>query len=276
MSFQKDQVVVITGAGSGIGRATALAFASKKARVYLVDVREDRVLAVKNEIEKDHGVAFAKVVDCTKPSELEQLAGEIFDKEGRIDVLHNNAGVGHMDDIQNTQVADWEWVMNLNFYGVVYGINAFLPFMLKQAGPAHIFNTASMAGLLGFPRMAPYCASKFAVVGLSESLNAELADKGISVTAICPGLIKTNISADGRMKYREGNGQLFERFGGSPDRVAKRIVALVGRSRSVETVASGTYLLWLLKRLSHRFFSMLLRLSEARENRLHPSPQDSP
>ncbi|MDF1665568.1 MAG: SDR family NAD(P)-dependent oxidoreductase [Planctomycetota bacterium] len=274
MRFPPGLVVVITGAGSGIGRATALAFASRKARVYLVDIREDRLTEVKKEIEKDHGLAFVKVVDCTSPETLKSLAAEIYEVEGRVDVLHNNAGVGHMNDIQKTSIADWEWVMNLNFYGVVYGVEAFLPFMLKQESRANIFNTASMAGLLGFPRMAPYCASKFAVVGLSESLNAELADQGVSVTAICPGLIKTNISADGRMNYREGNANIFDRFGGSPEKVAKKIVSLVGRSRSVQTVASGTYLLWLIKRLSHRMFSALLRRSEARENKKRRQTQD--
>lgn len=273
MSVPPGLVVVITGAGSGIGRATALAFASRKARVYLVDIREDRLNDVKKEIEKDHGVAFVKVVDCTDADALKSLAEEIHTQEGKVDVLHNNAGVGHMNDIQKTSLADWEWVMTLNFYGVVYGIDAFLPFMLKQKTPANIFNTASMAGLLGFPRMAPYCASKFAVVGLSESLNAELADQGVSVTAICPGLIKTNISADGRMNYRASNANMFDRFGGRPEKVAGRIVSLVGRSRSVQTVASGTYLLWLLKRLSHRLFSSLLRMSERSENR-RQRPQD--
>lgn len=274
MRFPPGLVVVITGAGSGIGRATALAFASRKARVYLVDIREDRLNEVKKEIEKDHGVAFVKEVDCTKPDALKSLASEVYEAEGRIDVLHNNAGVGHMNDIQKTSLADWEWVMNLNFYGVVYGIDAFLPYMLKQNSRANIFNTASMAGLLGFPRMAPYCASKFAVVGLSESLNAELADQGVSVTAICPGLIKTNISDDGRMNYREGNAHMFNRFGGKPENVAKRIVSLVGRSRSVQTVASGTYLLWLIKRFSHRLFSAMLRKSEAHENKKRRQVQD--
>src|SRR5439155_24363254 len=110
-----------------------------------------------------------------------------------VDVLQNNAGIGHAGDIEHTTVDDWRRVIEVSLLGVAYGVAAFVPRMLRQGRGAHIVNTASGLGLMPAARMAPYCASKFGVVGMSEALNAELAPRGIHVTALCPGVINTGI-----------------------------------------------------------------------------------
>ena len=121
----------------------------------------------------------------------------MFDTDRRVDILHNNAGIGHAGNIEATTMEDWQRVINVNLLGVAYGVQAFVPRMLAQGRPAVVVNTASEAGLVPTARMAPYTASKFGVVGMSESLNAELAPRGIHVIAVCPGIINTAIVRTG-------------------------------------------------------------------------------
>src|SRR4051812_39835681 len=171
----RGKVVVITGAGSGIGRATAQLFGRLGARVHLADLNAEAVEAVRGEIDG----AVAHTVDCSDPAAVEALAERVFAAEGRVDVLHNNAGVGHAGDLEATTVDDWQRVIGVNLLGVAYGVQAFAPRMLSQGGGGSIVNTASAAGLFGIPEMAPYCASKWGVVGMTEALDAELRPRGI-------------------------------------------------------------------------------------------------
>ncbi|MEA2423157.1 MAG: hypothetical protein QOF55_2256, partial [Thermoleophilaceae bacterium] len=196
MSEFTGKIVVITGAGSGIGRATALLFGRLGAKVHVTDIDGDAAAAVRDEI----GSAVAHTVDSSDPAALEALAVRVFEEDGGVDVLHNNAGIGHAADIEETTVEDWQRVIGVNLLGVAYGVQAFAPRMLKQGRPATIVNTASMAGLVAAPTMAPYSASKFGVVGMSEALDAEMRPRGINVSAICPGIIDTNITRTAIMR----------------------------------------------------------------------------
>ncbi|RPH52977.1 MAG: SDR family NAD(P)-dependent oxidoreductase [Desulfobacteraceae bacterium] len=168
----RGKVVVVTGAGSGIGRATAVAFASEGAKVILSDVSEERLTEVKKEIEHKGADALLYKADVSDRSQVKALADFVMEKYGRIDILHNNAGVAVGALVENTSIKDWEWIFGINFWGVVYGIDSFLPFMIAQKS-GHIVNTASLFGLIGVPAAGAYCATKFAVVGLSEALRAE-------------------------------------------------------------------------------------------------------
>lgn len=266
-TFQ-NAVVVITGAGSGIGRATALAFAKEGARVHAVDINKERLDELKTNIEKLGQVCHSYIVDCCQAEALEQLAAEVYEREARVDVLFNNAGVGHASPIEDTSLEDWRWVLDLNLYGVIYGIHAFLPRLIAQGGDACIVNTASMAGLLGAPRMAPYCASKFAVVGLSESLHIELQNHKISVTAVCPGLIRTNILDDGRlhenMPDRAEVQRRFMKYAGSAETVAAKVLKACRKKRPLQTVAKLFLMIWLLKRLSLWLYFALSKWGDRR------------
>src|SRR3954469_18429076 len=176
------KIVVVTGAGSGIGRATAHLFGRLGARVHVADIDGESASGVAAELAD--GVAHT--VDCSDPAAVEAFAERVFADGRGVDVLHNNAGIGHAGDIEQTTMEDWRRVIGVNLLGVAYGIQAFVPRLMAQERPATIVNTASAAGLIGVPQMAPYCASKHGVVGLTEALDTEMKVHGIRVWAVCP------------------------------------------------------------------------------------------
>lgn len=268
------KVVVVTGAGSGIGRSTALLFAREGARLHVADIDSESVEAVRAEIERGGGSATAHTVDCSDPDAVEAFAERVFAADGRVDVLHNNAGIGHAGDLEATTTDDWRRVIDVNLLGVAYGMQAFVPRILERGARAAIVNTASGAGLFGLPRMAPYCASKFGVVGLSEALDAELAPRGIRVSAVCPGIVdtaivQTSVLRGGMGEERDEIVALYRRRGASPEDVARTVLAAVERPRPVHVVPRvqvGS--LWLLKRLSPRLAGYLVRtLTRLRDRR---------
>ena len=249
---------MVTGAASGIGRSTALLLARLGATVHAADTDEAGAASVVREIETRGGKATAHPVDVSEASAVEALAERVYAAESGVDILHNNAGVGHAGRIEDTTLAEWRRVLGVNLMGVVHGVHAFVPPMLEQGRPAHIVNTASMAGLVPMPEMAPYTTSKHAVVGLSESLNSELSPRGIRVSAVCPGVINTNIIARAHLEGEVSQQQdrlirLYGRHGSSPDVVAKAVVDAVHRGKLIRAVPRHhVALLWTLRRISPR------------------------
>jgi NAD(P)-dependent dehydrogenase (short-subunit alcohol dehydrogenase family) len=261
------RAAVVTGAGSGIGRSTALLLARLGAAVHVADLNGDAAEAVTAEIAARGGRATAHLVDVTDPASVEALAERVFSAEGAVDLLHNNAGVGHAGPVDQTSLQEWQRILAVNLMGVVHGIHAFVPRMLTQGRPAHVVNTASMAGLVAVAEMAPYCTSKHAVVGLSESLNSELSPRGIHVTALCPGIIDTPLipaaHLGGELADRRGRIERFyTRFGSSPDVVAEAVVDAVRRKQLIRTVPRHHVVPgWVLRRLSPRLAQPLARLN---------------
>ena len=261
-----DRVAVITGAGSGIGAATARLLARHGATVHAADIDAEAARGVADEIGALGGRAVAHAVDVTRFEVVDRLAEEVFARDGRVDVLHNNAGVGHGGPIEHTTLEDWQRLIAVNLMGVVHGIHAFVPRLLAQGRPAHIVNTASMAGLLPNAELAPYSATKHAVVGLSQSLNAELEPRGIRVIALCPGIINTPITARAPMRgeleaKRERVVRFYERFGVGPEVVAEAVVDVLGGRKVIRTVPrSHVALGWALWRISPRLAQPLGRL----------------
>lgn len=263
------RVVVITGAGSGIGRATAHAFAHEGAKLHLVDMARGRVEEVAGELRLMGAEAHAHCVDIRDAEAMEALADAVYSRHDHTDVLVNNAGVGHSAMLHETPLDDWKWVLDTNLWGVIHGLHAFVPRMIDQGGDAHIVNTASLAGLLGLPSMAPYCASKFAVVGISESLGVELAPYGIGVTAICPGIIDTDIIRAGKMEgttavNKQKIAAYYRRRGIAPERVARDILRAIRSGRPVQVTAGSAHPALWLKRLSPRLFQGAARLLHTR------------
>lgn len=265
MSGLAGKVVVVTGGGSGIGRATALLFARHGAKLHVADIDERWSEGVRGEIEAAGGRATAHRVDCSDPAQVEALAERVFAEDACVDVLHLNAGIGHAGNVEETTLEDWQRVIGVNLLGVAYGVHFFVPRLLRQGRPAHIVNTASSLGLVASAQLAPYCASKFGVVGMSEALNAELAPRGIRVSAVCPGVIDTPITQSatyrGELAERaEAARDFYRRRGASPEAVAEAVLAAVRKKRLVQTVPVWqVHPAWLLKRLSPRAAQLLSR-----------------
>lgn len=231
MTLSKKSVAVITGAGSGIGQALALRFAQEGiAGVAIADLNEKGLEETFSMVEKT-GVAVSKhVVDVSKLAEIQRFADEVIAKQGRATHLVNNAGVGVLGTFQQLSLEDFEWLMNINFWGVVYGCNVFLPILLKQDS-AHIVNISSVFGMIAPPEQTAYCASKFAVRGFTESLRHELQETNVRVSSVHPGGIKTNIARNSRIgkntpeEYKKQGVEFFDKVAQtSPEKAADVIV----------------------------------------------------
>ena len=191
----KDKIAIITGAGSGIGRAAALAFAREGAKVLVADWGEAGGRETVELVKKQGGEAGFIKVDVSKSADAEKLAKQCLEQYGKIDILFNNAGIVKMGALHETAEADWDSVINVNLKGVFLCSKAVLPQMLKQ-GKGKIVNTASIAGLVGFDQIGPYCASKGGIIALTREMALEYAPKKINVNCIAPGVIKTAMTKD--------------------------------------------------------------------------------
>jgi|WetSurMetagenome_2_1015567.scaffolds.fasta_scaffold249099_2 NAD(P)-dependent dehydrogenase (short-subunit alcohol dehydrogenase family) len=272
MKELRGKVVVITGAGSGIGRATALRFARAGARLHLVDIAPGGLAAVCAEAEGLGARATAHQLDCADSAAVERLAVAVYaEPEGRVDVLHNNAGVCLGGPVENISLADWRWIVDVNLWSVIHGVRSFVPRMIAQGHGGHVVNTASMAGLIGLPFVAPYCATKFAVVGLSESLATELARHDIHVSVICPGGTRTGVLANARLelpeKFSSWLTKAMARWAPDPDSVARQVVDAVRAERSFVMTGVDLLPLWALRRVSiplyHRVAGALTKWAHA-------------
>ena len=205
MEELNGKVAVITGGGSGIGRALAHAFAAQGMKVVLADVNEVSMRAVEAELAEGGTEVLPVLCDTSLDAEVHALAQATLDRFGAAHVLCNNAGVAGRTDPWSGPMSSWEWVVGINLYGVVHGIRAFLPIMQDQ-GEGHIVNTASMAGLVALPGAAAYNATKTAVVALTEGLFLEMRGSGspVGVSVLCPGFVKTNLVTSQQWQPRLG------------------------------------------------------------------------
>jgi NAD(P)-dependent dehydrogenase (short-subunit alcohol dehydrogenase family) len=188
------KTAVVTGGASGIGLALATRFATEGMNVVIADVEEEALEGAVAGVGAK-GNVLCVVVDVTDAGAVDRLRADTIDRFGVPFVVCNNAGVGGLGDMTfEGPLSGWDWVLGVNFYGVLHGVRAFVPLMV-EAGQGHVVNTASLAALGSIPGMGPYCASKHAVLALSESLHAELAMAGsaVQVHVLCPGFLRTRI-----------------------------------------------------------------------------------
>ncbi len=185
------RVVVITGASSGIGKESAIEFAKLRASIVLVSRNRDRLEEVAKELSKFQTQTLVCVCDVSQKNQVAQMGNQVLEKFGRVDILVNNAGFGIYGNFNDLKIEEIESQMETNYLGMIYCIKAFLPKMLEQKS-GHIVNVASVAASFGIPAMAAYCASKFAMLGFSESLYHELNGSGVGITVVSPIMVKTN------------------------------------------------------------------------------------
>ncbi len=196
----EGRVAVVTGAASGIGRALARRFAADGAHVVMADVVADSLEAAAGDLAAAGGDVLAVPTDVTDPGAVDDLARRTLDHFGAVHVVCNNAGTLAQGPVWEIGLDDWHRVMDVNFWGVLHGVHSFVPILLEQGQPAHIVNTASMAGVVTLPGIGPYVASKHAIVSLSEVLYADLAAVGapIGVSVLCPGYVPTRLGQPDR------------------------------------------------------------------------------
>ncbi|MBF0676192.1 SDR family NAD(P)-dependent oxidoreductase [Pseudomonas sp.] len=195
-----NKVAAITGAGSGIGRALALDLARQGCQLALSDINAPGLQETVEQA-KRHGVRVTQqVLDVADGQAMQEWAAQVVAEHGRVNLIFNNAGVAHAGTVEANELADYEWIMNINFWGVVHGTKAFLPH-LRASGAGHIINISSVFGIFAQPGMSAYNATKYAVRGFTESLRQELdlTNCGVSASCVHPGGIKTNIARTARM-----------------------------------------------------------------------------
>lgn len=196
MQSLEDKVAVITGAGSGIGRAIALALADAGVKIVVADINEASAIVVAEEIRNKGMESLSVRCDVSNLAAVQNLAAASYDAFGRVEILCNNAGISWRPfrSVLDATLDDWRFILGINLWGVLHGLDAFLPRMRAQEGEKHIVNTASLAALFPHEGHAPYNSSKAAVVALSETMATELAPHGFGVTALMAGPIKTNLA----------------------------------------------------------------------------------
>jgi len=246
------KIALITGAGSGIGRATALLFAAEGAKVAVADRAADNARAVVAEIAGSGGEAIAIVADVSKTADTERMVADTVGRFGRLDILYNNAGIGFARRTHLLTEEEWDRTIDVDLKGVFLGCKYALPELMKHGGV--ILSTASVAGIEGFRQMAAYCAAKAGVILLTKSLAMDYAEHGIRVNCICPGSIETPLYESGfdnlTPERRERAHQAFAAMhllgrAGEPEEIARVALFLCSQDASFITgqavVADGGY-----------------------------------
>jgi NADP-dependent 3-hydroxy acid dehydrogenase YdfG len=245
------KTVVVTGAGSGIGRATALACAHQGARIAACDLDQARLDALASEL--GERALVMRRIDVADRAQMAGFAAAVHAVVPAADVLVNNAGVAVAGTFLDTSLDDWDWLLGTNLRGVVHGCHFFVPQMVQRR-TGQVINISSILGIYPGPHTTAYVASKFAVLGLSQSLRTELAPHAVGVTAICPGLISTAIAADCRVAgaiagHRAKLVEMFKK-GAPPERVAEAILDAVRTNPAVRTVGRDAWAIHQLTRIA--------------------------
>ena len=264
----KDRIAVVTGGASGIGRALALLFAREGAHVVVADLDEAGMAETVTGVAQAGRRGLAVKTDVSRLADVQALADRAFAELGAVHVVCNNAGVALWGGLESVSHQDWEWAMGVNLWGVIHGVEAFVPRMVAQKQPGHVVNTASMAGLIASQGLGVYNTTKYAVVGLSETLQKDLRGHDIGVSVLCPMGVNTQIRQSDRNRPAalrneavEGEGRAVELIGRylPPEHVAERVLRAIYANRLyVITHEEG------LTPLKRRFERMAQGIEESR------------
>jgi NAD(P)-dependent dehydrogenase (short-subunit alcohol dehydrogenase family) len=260
MGLSKQPRAVVTGAGSGLGRAFCIEIVKRNGRVIASDVDEASARATAELLK---GAATPVRCDVTKIEEVEALAALAERDLGGVDLVVNNAGVAVGGRVGEVSIEDWRWLLGVNLWGVIHGCHVFAPRLRKQ-GAGHIINVASAAGFAGMPLMAPYCVSKSGVMALSEALYGELASAHVGVTVVCPTFFKTNIGKSSRgpegiAQVREMTEKLMDASKISAEDVARHALKTADAGDLYAIPMADARWLWRMKRLMPQRFLGIAR-----------------
>jgi len=261
------KVAAITGAASGMGQAIAVELAKQGCAVSICDVNEAGLAETENML-ADYSVQVSKhLVDVADKKAVENYARESHALHGKVNMIFNNAGVSVTDSAEHMSYEDFEWLMGINFWGVIYGTRAFLPY-LKEVEEAHIINTSSIFGILSFPTQTAYNSSKFAVRGYTEALRQELSDTDIGVSCVHPGGVKTNIiklsrytPSDNASATKEEMESTFEEMAAlTSEQAAQQILNGVRKNKPRILVGRDAKILSLISRIAPARYPGILKM----------------
>ena len=248
----RDKIAIITGAGSGIGKALAKQLAKKGARLVVCDINQERIEQTQKELEKLGVEIRAWQVDVSDYQAVKNMVDATVEQFGRLDYIFNNAGIAIGGEVRDITIEDWRAVINVNFWGVINGIACAYPIMVRQ-GFGHIINLSSIEGLVPFPGTVSYVASKFGVFGLSLALLLEAERLGVKVSVVCPGLVHTRIFDDAKMVKLEREKAIKPMVsvpGVFAEECARRILKGVERNQPIIVITFLAKLMYFLQRLS--------------------------
>jgi NAD(P)-dependent dehydrogenase (short-subunit alcohol dehydrogenase family) len=278
LSYYRDKVALVTGGAAGIGAELVRQLTSAGAAVLIADVSQDAASRLAAELKSRGGRVSACQTDVSRFGDVEravQIAVETF---GRLDLIFNNAGVGLAGELRDLELSDWQPLVNVNLWGVIHGVHAALPVMLRQ-GSGQIVNISSAAGLVPRPGMVPYAATKYAVVGLSTSLRYEVEDLGVRVNVVCPFHVATSIFQNTKLRNIDPDAMLAAiPLRQLPvDRCVEQILSGVRKNKAIIVMPRFARFEWILYRYFPRAASLLLRRRRSlfRDHRLSPAPATS-
>ena len=264
MAFFSEGVAVVTGAGSGMGRCLAQELAAEGASLALADVSATGLQETVSLLSASRGTVTQHIVNVADEEQVKRFAEEVATQHGRATILFNNAGVAVLGHFEELSLKDFRWLMDINFWGVVYGVTYFLP-LLKKEMRAHIVNTSSLLGFFGATGQSAYCASKFAVRGFTESLHHELLGTNVAVTCVHPGFVRTSIAKNAKPGDRAGaslHQESIARFNRvartDPEVAAKKILRGVERGKARILIGADAYFVDIWQRLKPESYWNLL------------------
>jgi NADP-dependent 3-hydroxy acid dehydrogenase YdfG len=262
MAYSKGKLAVITGAGSGIGRALAVHLNRQGCALCLSDINPETLEATLGMLPRTEVPASSDVLDVADREAVHGWAGEVGVRHGHVDIVVNNAGVALVATVEESDYADLEWLMGINFWGVVHGTRAFLP-LLRRAQQGHLVNISSVFGLIGVPTQSAYNAAKFAVRGYTEALRQEMAGSNVHVCCVHPGGIRTAIARNARGGLTgltaEERGTEFEKLARTtPESAAAQIVRAIERRRERLLIGRDARYISLISRLFPAGYPRLL------------------
>jgi NAD(P)-dependent dehydrogenase (short-subunit alcohol dehydrogenase family) len=274
LEYFRNKVALVTGGAAGIGAELARQLCAAGAAVVIADIAEDSAEELATQLTEQGHRAVACKTNVALFADVERTVQLTLDRFGRLDLIFNNAGVGLAGELRDLQLADWRPMIDVNLWGVIHGVHAALPVMLRQ-GSGQIVNMASAAGLVPRPGMVPYAATKFAVVGLSTSLRCEVEDLGVRVNVVCPFHVATTIFQNTKFRNIDSAGMLAAiPLRQLPvERCVEETLRGVSKNKAVIAMPRFARFEWRLYRYFPRVAAVLMRRRRAlfRKHRIQPS-----